>query len=201
VKTGGKATENNSLGIFLITVAVIVVICTILQTVYTIKAKEEVSKINYKMGLPLTLAFGVHNGADAFVRSVDAEPGQEIPAEMIFYNISGAILDIAAHVSLPETLEFVPGSAKLFNSSYPDGKDIEADLSVGWENLGSYNLYNAETGHGSGVVLFKVKVSENKNLFKPGVGALNMAAEIGGYMGGSAVTDTIYCYASVLVSQ
>jgi hypothetical protein len=162
---------------------------------------RQAMNINSKMGLPLTLAFGVHNGVDAFVGSVDAEPGQEIPAEMIFYNISGSILDIATHISLPETLEFVPGSAKLFNSNHPDGKDIEADLSAGWENLGSYNLYNAETGHGSGVVLFKVKVSENKNLFRPGVGALNMAAEIGGYIDGRSVTDTIYCYASVLVSQ
>ena len=190
VKTGGAADDNKALGGFFIVVAAIMVMCTIIQTGYAIETERNTRE------QPIQMAAGVHNGVDAFIKRTDANPGDEVLVQISFKNISGYKMDtVAGYVVLPEALEFVSGSTKIYNRTNPNGAYIEDGIAEEWIDLGGYRNYGGYSGAGS--ISFKVRVSDDPALFVPGVNTFNMTCQIGGYINGVLSSDTHIAYTAV----
>jgi hypothetical protein len=143
-----------------------------------------------------TIVFGIRTDEDNFRNRIIALPGEEVTAEIICRNTTGAQLDMAVRISLPDSLEYVPETAMIYNSLNPDGAPISEDIISDWVNLGTHSIYTAETGHGESVIVFKTRVAESSKL-PPGRGAINMAAHVAGYKGARLTTDTIYQYVTI----
>jgi len=147
---------------------------------------------------PIQMSVGIYNGVDAFVGRVEGTYGQVFTVQMSFRNISAETLAMIGCVSLPDSLEVVSGSTTVYNQRNPNGIIASTDkfFSSRGLNLGDYGFYDG-IAQDSGSVSFKVRVSENAELFPPGINTLNVACQIAGYSNGVIVTDAIIAYAAI----
>ena len=146
---------------------------------------------------PIQVAAGVHNGVDAFTERINVQPGDEVLVQMSFRNISGFKMDtVAGRIVLPDALEFVSGSTRVFNRTNPNGVYADDGIAETWVGLGGYSEYDGH-GRGSGSVSFRVRVSEDLGLFVVGVNTLNIVCQIGGYIDGILLSDTYIAYVAV----
>lgn len=67
-------------------------------------------------------------GETDWSKSISANPGDLVEFQFHYKNTSTETQqDVGARVTLPEGMELVPGSTKLFNASYQDGANVEQD--------------------------------------------------------------------------
>ena len=140
---------------------------------------------------------GIHNGDNAFLSRIEANHGDEKTVQITFKNISGFRMDtIAAHVVLPQGLEYVPESTIVYNRTNPNGLPNADGIADGFIGLGGYNSFD-DQGRGSGSVSFRVRVSDDGSLFVPGVNTFNLVCSVSGYIDGQLATDTYTAYATI----
>jgi len=149
----------------------------------------------------IQLNIGVSNEEGMFVQRVNATHGDEILVQFTFKNNSGFRMStIGGRISLPDALEFVPDSTRLFNRTNPNGAPMGDGIAEMVVNFGGYNPFD-EDGRGSGSVSFRVRVSDDENLFPSGENAFRISAQVSGYRDGRVVTDTFIAYAVVDVNS
>lgn len=93
---------------------------------------------------------------------VDAEIGDEIEYQIEYRNTTNnSSGDVIVRVSPPPGMEYISGSAKLYNSTYPDGATIKSDsiASEGGFNIGGYNV------NANAYIRFRTKVVDEKLVY------------------------------------
>lgn len=102
-------------------------------------------------------------GENDYKLKIDAVPGEILDFKMHIMNTGTTILkDIAVYDLLGEGLEFVPGTTIIYNDTNPGGV-LESDaLFKNGFNIGDYQ------GGTDATITYKVKVSDDENLFPKG---------------------------------
>ena len=140
-----------------------------------------------------------HDVENPYVGKVSAAQGDEITVQLYFMNTGERALDdISVRFVLPDALEFIPGSAVLYNRTNPDGRVLQDDVIDRWFGLGGYSTYDGEY-RGSGTVFIKVRVSDDDALFNQGVNIFDIRAQMCGYIDGYIATDNYITYATLTV--
>lgn len=77
-------------------------------------------------------------GASKWETTVNAKPGDKVAYLLVVENVSNVRLtNMILQDSFPTKLEYVKGSAKLYNTNYPNGYAISDNLIVGGANIGN----------------------------------------------------------------
>lgn len=79
-------------------------------------------------------------GGSTWLTSVDAQPGQTVAYLITFTNVGNTTLrDVLIRDNMPPRMEYIPGSARLFNTTHPNGVVISDLLIQGGVNVGDYS--------------------------------------------------------------
>lgn len=102
-------------------------------------------------------------GAKEYHNEIDAVPGEILDFKIHFVNTGTTLLkNVAVYDTLGEGLEFVPGTTKIYNKTHPEGTTESDNLFSNGFNIGDYR------GGSDAVIIYKVKVTDDKNLFPYG---------------------------------
>jgi hypothetical protein len=102
-------------------------------------------------------------GENDYKSNIDAIPGETLDFKMHFKNTGTTILkDVVVYDLLGEGLEFVPGTTKIYTPSHPEGTLQSDALFKNGFNIGDYK------GGTDATITYKVKVSDDENLFHKG---------------------------------
>ena len=176
----------------MLVIAVLALGVAVWTLVVTIGIQRDVGNLQ-----PLQVNIGVQDGEGEFLRRRNATQDEIVLVQVTFANTSSTRMStIAGRISLPNGLEFVSGTATLYNRTNPDGMPLGDSIFNSWVNLGGYGVLDDE-GRGTGSVSFQVRVSSNNTLFVQGVNTFNISASVGGYIDGVLATNPQTAYAAV----
>jgi hypothetical protein len=148
---------------------------------------------------PTIVAGARADSTGSYKNEIIAIPGQTVDMEMIVRNTTGTTVGLSADVNLPASVTLVPGSAKGFDSTNPNGAAIADSDLLDWKDLGFFSVYNASTGQGEAVVTYKVKVADAASL-PSGAGVINIAHQVAAYdENHKTMTDTVVVTAAITV--
>ena len=103
--------------------------------------------------------------------AISAKPGDKVQYRLAYTNTGTSLQkDVAMKDVLPEGIDYVKGSAKLYNSSNPNGKAIDDGISQGGTTIGDYNaksnaflLFDATVGNKPCTTLTNTAYVETNN--------------------------------------
>ena len=141
-----------------------------------------------KAGFDMNKTVSKENASN-YRQQIDAVPGEILDFKIHIRNTGTTILrNVVAYDILGEGMEYVPGTTKIYNDTYPNGCIEKDNLFKNGFNIGDY------AGGQDAVITYKVKLSDNEKIFPRGkkVVVQNNAA---------AAIDvlTIHCKAQVTV--
>lgn len=80
-----------------------------------------------------------HMGEDGWGKVIETKVNDKVEIEIKYHNLDEYTQDnIVVRTSLHKNLQYIPGSAKLFNDNFPDGISIEDSAIDGLVDIGSY---------------------------------------------------------------
>ncbi|MEI8072509.1 MAG: LPXTG cell wall anchor domain-containing protein [Candidatus Saccharibacteria bacterium] len=109
---------------------------------------------------PLSIEKTVAHPGQNFVEKVDSKPGERLYFKLSFKNNGATQQDnVALTDKLPEQLQLVPGSVKLYNSNNPSGLQLSDSglFTAGGQSVGDY------ASNINGYVLYQVVVKDSAN--------------------------------------
>lgn len=142
----------------------------------------------------------VGNSDKSWHDSVEAEIGDKVEFQFQYKNTCREThSDVMIRNVLPESLRYVEGSTKLYNSNHPDGGQIVSDdIIEGGINIGSYTGYSSSTANDGANAYIRITAEVTEEGLNPGE---NVLVDWGQAQAGAIEQIVLQDYATVYVTK
>ncbi|HYG83499.1 MAG TPA: hypothetical protein VD907_01330 [Verrucomicrobiae bacterium] len=108
-----------------------------------------------------------------WAKDITAQPGDKVEYRIKYKNTGEVQQDnVVVKDMLPNGITYVPGTTKLYTTSFPNGKQLTDDVTKGGVNIGSYSL------NSTAYVIFTAQVGNNAQLPECGPNKLTNKATV-----------------------